>query len=73
VLDEVDAPLDDANIGRFCDLVMSLSDQVQFIYISHNKLAMKMANQLMGVTMPSPGVSSLVQVNLDQASAFTEA
>jgi chromosome segregation protein len=70
LLDEVDAPLDDANVQRFCGLVSELSQQVQFIYISHNKLAMSMADHLLGVTMPEAGVSRLVSVNLEQAAAF---
>ena len=70
LLDEVDAPLDDANVARFCHLVQELSAQVQFIFISHNKLAMSMASQLLGVTMPEAGVSRLVAVNLEQAAAF---
>ncbi len=67
LLDEVDAPLDDANVQRFCQLVTELSQDVQFIYISHNKLAMRMAQQLIGVTMPEAGVSCTVRVNLEQA------
>ncbi|WP_180012903.1 chromosome segregation protein SMC [Acinetobacter sp. YH16031] len=70
VLDEVDAPLDDANVGRFCNLVKELSEQVQFIYITHNKLAMMMATDLLGVTMPEPGTSKLVTVNLEQAKEY---
>ena len=71
VLDEVDAPLDDANVGRFCNLVKELSEQVQFIYITHNKLAMTMATDLLGVTMPEPGTSKLVTVNLEQAKQYS--
>ncbi|HEV2332774.1 MAG TPA: chromosome segregation protein SMC, partial [Gammaproteobacteria bacterium] len=67
MLDEVDAPLDEANIGRFCDMVRSMSDRVQFIFISHNKSTMEMSNQLMGVTMNEPGVSRLVAVDVDEA------
>ncbi len=67
MLDEVDAPLDEANIGRFCDLVRSMSDRVQFIFISHNKGTMEMSNQLMGVTMNEPGVSRLVAVDVEEA------
>lgn len=70
MLDEVDAPLDDANVGRFARLVEQMSEQVQFIYITHNKIAMQMAKQLMGVTMQEPGVSRLVTVNLDEAAAL---
>lgn len=71
VLDEVDAPLDDANVNRFCNLVKELSQQVQFIYITHNKLAMTMATDLLGVTMPDAGSSKLVSVSLAQAEAYT--
>ena len=70
LLDEVDAPLDDANVQRFCTLVAELSEQVQFIYISHNKLAMSMATDLIGVTMPEAGVSRMVSVSLEQAATF---
>ncbi|MBF7690803.1 chromosome segregation protein SMC [Acinetobacter pollinis] len=70
VLDEVDAPLDDANVARFCNLVKELSEQVQFIYITHNKLAMTMATDLLGVTMPEPGTSKLVTVNLEEAKEY---
>lgn len=68
MLDEVDAPLDDANVGRFCELVKSMSEQVQFIFISHNKLTMEIANQLTGVTMHEPGVSRLVSVDISEAA-----
>lgn len=68
VLDEVDAPLDDANVKRFCHLVKELSQQVQFIYITHNKVAMTMATDLLGVTMPEAGASRLVAVNIEQAA-----
>jgi chromosome segregation protein len=67
LLDEVDAPLDDANIGRFCKLVKSMSEKTQFIFISHNKLAIEMGKHLIGVTMHEPGVSRLVSVNLEEA------
>ena len=70
VLDEVDAPLDDSNVGRFCNLVKELSEQVQFIYITHNKVAMTMATDLLGVTMPEPGTSKLVSVNLEEAKEY---
>ena len=70
VLDEVDAPLDDANVARFCNLVKELSEQVQFIYITHNKVAMTMATDLLGVTMPEPGTSKLVSVNLEEAREY---
>ena len=68
MLDEVDAPLDDANVGRFCELVRSMSDQVQFIFISHNKVTMEIADHLMGVTMHEPGVSRLVSVDVEEAA-----
>jgi len=68
MLDEVDAPLDDANVGRFCELVRSLSDQVQFIFISHNKVTMEIADHLLGVTMHEPGVSRLVSVDVEEAA-----
>jgi chromosome segregation protein len=67
MLDEVDAPLDDANVGRYCDMVREMSDQVQFIFITHNKITMEMAKQLTGVTMNEPGVSRLVAVDIDAA------
>ena len=73
LLDEVDAPLDDANVARFCRLVEEMAQQVQFIYITHNKIAMSMAQQLMGVTMHEPGVSRLVSVNVEQAAALAAA
>ncbi|MBD1391429.1 chromosome segregation protein SMC [Neiella sp. HB171785] len=72
MLDEVDAPLDDANVGRFCNLVREMSESVQFIYISHNKVTMEMAEQLAGVTMHEPGVSRLVSVDVEQAVALAE-
>lgn len=68
MLDEVDAPLDDANVGRYAKLVQAMSEHVQFIYITHNKGAMEMAHQLMGVTMNEPGVSRLVTVNVEEAA-----
>jgi len=67
LLDEVDAPLDDANVGRFCDIVKEMSEKVQFVFITHNKGTMEMARQLTGVTMQEPGVSRLVSVDLDAA------
>ncbi len=67
MLDEVDAPLDDANVGRFCEIVKDMSEQVQFIFITHNKVTMELARQLSGVTMQEPGVSRLVSVDLDAA------
>ena len=67
LLDEVDAPLDDNNIGRFCDIVREMSRSVQFIFITHNKTTMEMAAQLVGVTQNEPGVSRLVAVDVDEA------
>ena len=68
MLDEVDAPLDDANIGRYANLVKEMSGIIQFIFITHNRLTMEAANQLMGVTMQEPGVSRLVSVDIDEAA-----
>ncbi len=68
MLDEVDAPLDDANVGRFCKLVKEMSESVQFIYITHNKVSMEMASALAGVTMQEPGASRLVAVDVDEAA-----
>lgn len=73
MLDEVDAPLDDANVGRFCRLVEEMSQTVQFIYISHNKVAMEMAGRLTGVTMAEPGVSRMVAVDIEQAVQMAHA
>jgi chromosome segregation protein len=67
MLDEVDAPLDDSNTVRFCDMVKRMSTQTQFIFISHNKIAMEMAQQLIGVTMQEQGVSRIVEVDMDEA------
>ena len=67
MLDEVDAPLDDANVARFCNIVKEMSDKVQFVFITHNKVTMELARQLSGVTMQEPGVSRLVTVDLDAA------
>lgn len=68
LLDEVDAPLDDSNVVRFSSMVKEMSETVQFIYVTHNKITMEMAHQLSGVTMREPGVSRLVQVDLDEAA-----
>ena len=68
MLDEVDAPLDDANVGRYARLVKEMSSAVQFIFITHNKLTMETANQLLGVTMHEPGVSRIVAVDIDEAA-----
>jgi chromosome segregation protein len=67
LLDEVDAPLDENNVGRFCDIVRDMSRSVQFIFITHNKSTMELASQLVGVTMNEPGVSRLVSVDVDEA------
>ncbi|NND65620.1 MAG: chromosome segregation protein SMC [Gammaproteobacteria bacterium] len=67
LLDEVDAPLDDNNVGRFCEIVREMSDHIQFVIITHNKVTMEMVHQLTGVTMQEAGVSRLVAVDLDQA------
>lgn len=68
MLDEVDAPLDDANVGRYARLVQEMSDLVQFIFITHNRITMENANQLLGVTMHEPGVSRLVAVDVEEAA-----
>jgi chromosome segregation protein len=73
MLDEVDAPLDDANVGRYAKLVKEMSETVQFIYITHNKIAMEAAERLMGVTMQEPGVSRLVSVGVEEAAVLAEA
>ncbi len=67
LLDEVDAPLDDYNVSRFCELVAEMAEEVQFIVVTHNKITMELAHQLVGVTMNEPGVSRLVAVDLDEA------
>ena len=67
ILDEVDAPLDDTNVGRFSELLLQMSKDVQFLFITHNKITMEIAHQLMGVTMYEAGVSRLVSVDVDQA------
>ena len=68
LLDEVDAPLDDSNVVRFASLIREMSEGVQFLVITHNKLTMEMADQLMGVTMNEPGVSRLVSVDVEEAA-----
>lgn len=70
LLDEVDAPLDDANVGRFSELVREMSDKVQFVFVTHNKVTMEVAHQMLGVTMREPGISRLVSVDLDKAVAL---
>ncbi|MBQ1782719.1 MAG: chromosome segregation protein SMC [Gammaproteobacteria bacterium] len=72
MLDEVDAPLDDANVGRFCNLVREMSVAVQFVFISHNKVSMEMATHLTGVTMHEPGVSRMVAVDIEQALSYAQ-
>ena len=73
LLDEVDAPLDDANTERYCEMVRRMSDQTQFLFITHNKIAMELAQQLVGVTMQERGVSRIVAVDLDAAARYAEA
>ena len=68
MLDEVDAPLDDSNVGRYANLVAEMSANVQFIFITHNKITMEVANQLLGVTMHEAGVSRIVAVDIDEAA-----
>lgn len=73
LLDEVDAPLDEANVGRFTAMVSEMSEQVQFLFVTHNKVTMEAARQLMGVTMREPGVSRLVSVDLAEAARLAGA
>ncbi|MDH5370045.1 MAG: chromosome segregation protein SMC, partial [Gammaproteobacteria bacterium] len=73
MLDEVDAPLDDANVVRFCDMVKYMSDKTQFIFITHNKITMEISQHLTGVTMHEPGVSRLVAVDVEEAAALASA
>jgi chromosome segregation protein len=72
LLDEVDAPLDDANTERFANLVRAMSEKTQFLFISHNKIAMEMAQQLIGVTMQEQGVSRIVAVDMETAAGFVQ-
>jgi len=72
LLDEVDAPLDDSNTERFCDLVKKMSKHTQFLFISHNKITMEMASQLVGVTMQEQGVSRVVAVDIGEALKLRE-
>jgi chromosome segregation protein len=72
LLDEVDAPLDDTNTSRFCDLVRKMAAHTQFLFISHNKITMEMAAQLIGVTMPESGVSRVVAVDIEEALRIRE-
>ncbi|HEY3521870.1 MAG TPA: chromosome segregation protein SMC, partial [Rhodanobacteraceae bacterium] len=73
LLDEVDAPLDEGNVGRFGQLVRDMSEKVQFVIVTHNKATMEMTHQLCGVTMREPGVSRLVQVDLEEAAKLAGA
>ena len=71
-MDEVDAPLDDLNSSRFINMVEKMSKNVQFIFITHNKVSMERSNHLMGVTMQEPGVSRIVSVDVNQAVEMAE-
>jgi chromosome segregation protein len=73
LLDEVDAPLDDSNTERFCNLVKKMSSQTQFIFISHNKITMEMAQQLIGITMQEKGISRVVAVDIEEAARLDSA
>jgi chromosome segregation protein len=73
LLDEVDAPLDDTNTERFCSLVRKMAGDTQFLFISHNKITMEIASQLIGVTMPEQGVSRVVAVDIEEALRIREA
>ena len=73
LMDEVDAPLDDSNTERFCKMVMQMSEKTQFLYVSHNKITMEMAQQLIGVTMQESGVSRIVDVDMQEAVKMAEA
>ena len=70
MLDEVDAPLDDVSVLRFCNLVSKMSDTIQFIFVTHNKLTMEMSKQLLGVTMQEAGISKIVTVDIDAAMSL---
>jgi chromosome segregation protein len=73
LLDEVDAPLDDPNTDRFCKLVREMSGQTQFLFITHNKITMEMASQLIGITMAEAGVSRVVAVDVADALELMDA
>ena len=73
LLDEVDAPLDDTNIGRFCELVEEMAQRVQLVLVTHNKITMEIAGQLIGITMSEPGVSRLVAVDVEEAVEMAQA
>ena len=66
-LDEVDAPLDDANVSRYCEIIRDMSDKTQLVFVTHNKITMEIADILVGVTMSEPGVSRLVAVDVEEA------
>ncbi len=68
----MDAPLDDPNTGRFCRVVTAMAGETQFVFISHNKITMEMAGQLIGITMPEPGVSRVVAVDIAEAIELAE-
>jgi chromosome segregation protein len=70
MLDEVDAPLDDVNVVRYARLLQEMSKDIQFIFVTHNKITMEMAEHLMGITMQEPGVSRLVSVDVEEAAAL---
>ena len=70
LLDEVDAPLDDANVSRLCRMLKSMASRVQFLFVTHNKITMEIAQRLIGVTMQEPGVSRLVAVDIEEAVAM---
>jgi len=72
MLDEVDAPLDEVNVGRFCELMKEMSGVVQFLFITHNKVTLLIAEQLIGVTMREPGVSRIVGVDVEQALLMSD-
>jgi len=72
VLDEVDAPLDDLNVARYCHLIKEMSQEIQFLLISHNKVTIETAEHLMGVTMQEPGVSRIVSVDMQEATEMVE-
>jgi chromosome segregation protein len=67
LLDEVDAPLDDANVERYCETLKTMTLKTQLVYVTHNKISMEMADYLIGVTMSEPGVSRLVSVDIEEA------
>jgi chromosome segregation protein len=70
LMDEVDAPLDDSNTERFCNMVKKMAEKTQFLFVSHNKITMEMAQQLIGVTMQESGVSRIVDVDIEATMAI---